>query len=348
MMKLLTLCDKKEWNKYVTNSAEFDFYHTWFYHNLATDGQPLLFIYERGEDFIGLPLLKREITDSPYFDITSVYGYTGPIANKKIDELERNMIEDFKDAFSGFLEEGNYVTVFIRMHPYFKQRLLFEDFGGIYDNGFTVSIDLTQSLDTQRKGYQHTTLVSVKHAQQRGYRVVENKDPESICLLADIYAETMQRVNASKCYLFDVKYFENIVNTDEYDARIFIVYDGDIAICGSICVFTNDLVQAHLIGTRTEYLKYSPAKLLIDEVSQVARKLGMKHFHLGGGVGFKEDNLFKWKQCFSNTLMEYKSWRYVANKQVYQDMLDTEGIDSECKIDFFPLYRCLAAKPQFT
>lgn len=63
----------------------------------------------------------------------------------------------------------------------------------------------------------------------------------------------------------------------------------------------------------------------------------MKYYHLGGGLGFKEDKLFNWKAGFSDLFLEYKSWRYVANEQIYNSLVNLIGIDPHNNIDYFPL-----------
>ena len=92
MKKIVTLGDKAEWVSYVEKAAYYDFYHSWHYHNLDKNGAPFMFVYQHDEDFIAFPLIKRKIGTSPYCDFTCVYGYSGPISNKKMDELDAAMI----------------------------------------------------------------------------------------------------------------------------------------------------------------------------------------------------------------------------------------------------------------
>ncbi|WP_449439123.1 hypothetical protein [Pedobacter steynii] len=71
----------------------------------------------------------------------------------------------------------------------------------------------------------------------------------------------------------------------------------------------------------------------------LGRELGVKQYNLGGGLGFKEDSLFRWKVNFSNHTVDYQSWRFVANPEIYTSMLSQQDIDITSEIDFFPLYR---------
>lgn len=339
MIKIFTIHNKLEWISYVQKAAEYDFYHTWHYHTLETSGTPILAVYQEQNDFIAVPLLRRAIPGSEFFDLSCVYGYTGPFSNKKIEELDESLMENFKNAFLQYLSDEKYVSVFIRMHPFFKQQLVLEKFGGVFENGLTVVIDLSISIEAQREKYRQSTMDAVKHARKKGFVVKDGKQPEAIAVFVNIYHETMKRVGASDYYLFNEDYFAKILNTNEYDARLLTVYDGDEAICSTIVILTKGIIQAHLLGTRAEYLHHSPSKFLADEISIMGRSLGMHSYNLGGGLGFKEDALFKWKLGFTDLCLAYKSWRYIANPCAYQELLDKKNIDKTSDIDFFPLYR---------
>ena len=95
MSRSLIVTKEEKWTEYIQKSFDFDFYHTWKYHAMDRRGDPLLFVYEENNDFIALPLLKRRINGSDLFDLTSVYGYTGPVSNRNFDQFESGMIENF-------------------------------------------------------------------------------------------------------------------------------------------------------------------------------------------------------------------------------------------------------------
>jgi hypothetical protein len=339
MLKLLTIHDKTEWNFYVKNSAEYDFYHTWHYHSLDTSDSPILVVYIENENYIAFPLIKRQIPGTVYCDLTCVYGYTGPISNKRMEQLEDSLMENFKVAFLDCLKAENCVSVFSRLHIFFKQPLLLERFGGICDNGLSVVLDLSVSIEAQRKKYRQSTMDVIKRSWKRGFRLIEEKGEDAIALFFDAYKENMERIGASGYYLFNDEYFKKITNTDEYDARIFIVYDGDKVMAGTIVMLTNGIIEGHLLGTRTEYIRFSPFKFLVDEISVIGRSLGMRYYNLGSGIGYKQDTLFFGKLGFSDLTMDYKSWRFIVNPEIYQQLLDDKGIDKNLDVDFFPLYR---------
>lgn len=339
MTRILTIMDKTEWISYVDRAAETDFYHTWHYHSLDKAGTAMLFVYEEAGDFIAIPLIKRAIPGSIYYDLTCVYGYSGPLSNKIMGAIDALLTDNFKRAFLEFLSDGNYVSVFSRMNPFFQQQILLDEFGSVYENGEVVAIDLTISIEERQKKYSTSTLANVKSAVKKGYYIKEEQGADAIKVFKEIYEENMRRVGATESYLFDSRHYIEMLNNAEYDGRLFMVYKEDVVACCTIVVFKNNIIESYLIGTRTEYLRDSPAKFLVDTVAQIGRESGMRYYNLGGGLGFRRDSLFEWKNAFSDLLFGYKSWRYIANPTIYQQLLDQKGIDKDTKVDFFPLYR---------
>jgi hypothetical protein len=339
MTKIFTLLDKELWLNYVGKSAAFDFYHTWYYHSMDNTAEPLLFVLEEAENYIALPLLKRAIPNTEYFDLTCVYGYTGPISNEDFAKIDESFLNRFKDAFLAFVAEQNIVSVFSRLHPFFGQERLMNKFPGIHPNGKTVAIDLKQTIEAQRAGYHRSYRQHIKQLKNKGYVVKETNAPEDIRVFADIYTENMKRVGASDYYLFTEAYFNELLAAEEFESKLMLIFYQGEPVSGGVIICTNKIMQAHLVGTRNEHISVSPPKLLIDELTVMGRELGYEYLNLGGGLNFKEDTLYYWKTGFSNFSLDFNSWRFVANKTVYNSLLAERGIAEELDIDFFPLYR---------
>lgn len=341
MIQILTLSQKNEWMNYVHRAKNFDFYHTWSYHNLDQDNAlAFLFVYEESENFIAIPLLKRAIPDTDLFDCSCVYGYSGPISNTCFSEISGFFLANFKRAFMAYLKAEKIITVFSRLHPFFNQAPLINEFSDVFDNGKVVVIDLKTSIEKQRSNYNTRMLRKIKQLRRLGYYVKESDKQVDVESFTAIYRSNMHRVNASLSYFFDEAYFLGLLRSTEFDARLFLVYNkNNYPVSGALIVCTNKIMQAHLLGTRIEFLSDSPAKLLIDEVTVFGRELGMNYYNLGSGLGFKEDSLFRWKKNFSNLTLSYNSWRFVVDKAKYEAVMDDKDIDWNLDVDFFPLYR---------
>nr|WP_121272983.1 GNAT family N-acetyltransferase [Pedobacter schmidteae] len=332
---LINFQQSEKWTAYVRKAVNYDFYHTWAYHSLEKSGEPLLFVYEEADIFIALPLLKRKIDNSGMFDLTSVYGYCGPIANVKFADINDQILENFKHSFLNFMKMGGYVCVFSRLNPFIDQKILIEKIGGIWNNGRTVYMDLSIPIEEQRAGYEKRLGRQIRQLRRMPYHIKETNSQDEIRLFARMYTENMLRLRAQESYFYDEAYFTQLLKGE--DCKLIVIYDGDEMICGAVIMCAGNVIRNHLSATANAYINHSPSKLLTDEISVIGRRLGKKYFHLGGGLGGREDSLFKFKSSFSSLFLEDTTWRFVSDIFTYNDLVKER--DDHINTNYFPLYR---------
>jgi hypothetical protein len=337
----IVVTHQKEWNKYIAKSFDYAIYHTYDYHALDKNGTPLLFVFQHENDFIAFPLLKRQIEDSSLFDLTSVYGYSGPFSNKKLEDIDAQTKEDFAVCFNNFLIDQKCICVFARLNPFFNQTKLLNKMGCVKSNGKTIYIDLSISLETQRENYHKRLARQIKQLRKRNYFIKEANTQQEIKLFTEMYTENMDRLSASESYYFDEAYFTKMLKNSALKSKLILVYDGDIAICGALIICSKNIIRNHLSATNAIYIKESPSKLLTDEISIIGRKMGAKYFHLGGGLRGQNDTLFTFKSYFSNLFLEDYIWCYIADNENYQAIVNEKDISFDD--GFFPLYRSFQA-----
>lgn len=339
-----TVKSKKEWDGYVNKSLLHDVFHSWTYHSLNTEGDPLLFVYQEADTFIALPVVKRKIEGTDFYDMTSVYGYSGPILNINTSDISKNTLTNFKTAFKSFMTEENAVCIFSRLHPFINQCHLLESIGGVVENGTTLYMDLSSSIEDQRSGYEKRLSRQVRQLRNKGYLIKEASDASEISAFIDIYHKNMDRLHATPQYYFDEQYFTDILKMEGFDNKLLLIYDGAVLACGAIVLLSDTIIRNHLSATAPDYLNESPSKLLTDEISMVGRRLGKKIFHLGGGVGGKEDSLFEFKRRFSNLQVKDHIWRYINDRNAYNTIVAQAGSDIDLQSSYFPLYRQIKEK----
>ena len=94
----------------------YDFAHTYDFHHIARtygEGEPMMVTVrnEAGEIVALWPTLKRGIGTTGWFDLTSVYGYAGPLVADGVGaDAALQLILDF-------MREEGAVSLFSRMHP---------------------------------------------------------------------------------------------------------------------------------------------------------------------------------------------------------------------------------------
>ncbi len=330
-----------KWLDVLQKSENYDFYHTPFYHTieLIKGQRPVLFLVEVQDDFIAMPFIIRDIEGTSYKDVTSAYGYAGPVSSVPMDHIFEEVVQAFQEELKRFFESKQIVTAFSRLHPLFDSGTIFENFGIVKPINKTVTIDLRLSLEDQRRQYRKSNKSEINQLRKKkGYSVRLAVSESDIETFVDIYQETMKRVNATENYFFNLEYFKALLSSTEWDAKLLLAMQGDEITAGAIFTFTNNVVQYHLAGTRGEYAKDTPMKLLIDEARMLGAEAKKHYLHLGGGVGGSDtDSLFRFKSGFSNRNDQFSIWQYVCNEAAYEELNATHAKNTES--DFFPKYR---------
>jgi len=336
MFQIVSLDQKDQWNAIVRCMNQYDFYHLAEYHQLEYAGQSLLLYYSSEKTSIAFPVILRPIEGTQYKDITSVYGYAGPLSS--CENPDEQALKNFQKELLHFLDSNKIVSAFARLHPLFNdQQLLLSGLGEVIHTNQTVGIDLNLPEQELKRQYTHSLQNQINQLKRRNILVEEVKTPEKIDLFIEIYKENMRRVNASEMYFFPNDYFYRFM--EELPASLFLAYYEGQVIGGSLFTRCNGIVQPHLSATRNEYLRWSPLKLVWDCIRKDALEKNEKWLHLGGGVGGADDSLFQFKAQFSNLRFSFKTWRYIHNQEAYAQLISQKYPNRIPQSSFFPLYR---------
>lgn len=336
---LKIISSEKEWKDTINNIGYYDFYHTYDYHALSKlNGEiPILLEYTEGKKKVYLPIIKRKIPNTDYFDATSVYGYAGPIQSN-IDETFDN--KKYIEKLNTFFKDEKIISVFSRLNPFIDyQETILKDAGTTEELGNIVNIDLTKDVDEQRTIFSKTTKRYVNKC-RKTFDFKTSNSEEDILTFIDLYYENMDRVNADDKYYFSKQYFLDFVNSNDYKTDVLLAIDKESKeiISAAMMVKTNNIIQYHISGTRNDYLNISPIRLLIDEMRIKGTEEGYKYFNLGGGLGNQEDELFRFKASFSKDFKPFKVWKHIANKEIYNRLIEENNVKN-IETSFFPLYR---------
>lgn len=338
---LTIIYDEKPWQAILDTIGTYDCYHTHNYHKITKEhgGTEFLLNYEDDDIHIAIPFIKRTIEGTPYFDLTSTYGYAGPLIKTNSINPDFNK---FQEVFRRFLEKEQIVTVFSRLHPYFPdQASVIQGLGEVIELGPIVNIDLSKDVELQRAAFSKTTKRYLNKTRRLFY-VDHNKSESDILKFRELYNQTMNRLDAKDTYFFSMDYFLGFMNSANFQTDFMFAKtrDSDEVAAAAMILKTKNIVQYHLSGTSEKHMQNSPLRLLLDEARIQATKEQYRHFNLGGGVGSKQDSLFQFKSSFSKDFKVFKIWKYVVNKSVYEQLSKNTRLDKEIQNEsFFPLYR---------
>jgi len=349
---IIDIYDFNKWNKIVTSFQQYDIYYLNNYvkaFKIHGEGEPILLYYETDElrginvvmkrDISRFSPLKTEIVSKSYFDIVTPYGYGGFIFEG--DTSESFMVR-FYTQYIAFLKNEHIISEFVRYHPQLKNANVMRSISTIVDLGQTITIDL-ESLDVIWANITSKNRNMIRKAKKSGVGIHHGKDIELMDYFITIYNATMENDKADPYYYFEKEFYESIF-TDLHDnyEMFYAVLDKKI-IAMSIILYANNRMHYHLSGSLYEFRNLAPTNLLLFEAACWGNKQGFKTFHLGGGVGSEEDNLFKFKQAFNRN---YRN-QFSIGKQIFEEEKYNYLVELRKKNDdsfnvepsYFPLYR---------
>jgi len=353
---LISVNQPDAWNRVLERCRPFDAYHLPGYHRVANrqgEGEPFLFVFEDRRRCAALPFLRRPVTevggleDCGQFDAISAYGYPGVVTSaRRHDPGAEAFALGFQAALREALDSSYVVSLFLRQNPLIDTSWLLCPMADVKTLGPTVAIDLRRPEEDQLRDFRKGHRYDVLAARKQGTVVYEAPIPEELDVFWRIYTETMQRIGADEYYYFSRRYLAALKHDLAGAVKLFLAEQDGNVIGGSLFLLCGDIIQYHLSGAATEFLKCrGGTKIILEEVRAWGTRNGYHWLHLGGGTGACEDSLFRFKTGFSKVRLPFQSARIVLRPQVYHDLVRLRERWISCKGyetpagDYFPAYR---------
>lgn len=342
MIQIYDLTQRKEWDEMVRSFAEYDVYYLSGYvraFEIHGDGEPQLLYYEaNGLRGIYVYMKRKTAIDGVYDSITP-YGYGGFL-------LEGNQSEEnLKELWAAYMQkmkELNIVDNFVRYHPVLANAVPMKVCSDVIELGKTVAMDLT-SEEVIWTNIHSKNRNMIRKAEKNGIEIKHGQGLELFDEFIKIYNATMDKDNAEEYYYFKPEFYRSIHEDLKDNYELFWAeYEGKIIVM-SIMIFANGRLNYHLSGSDIEYRNLAPSNLLLYKAALWGCEKGMKTFHLGGGVGSGEDNLYKFKAAFNRKSdYQFSIAKMVFDQEKYDALVEERASrDPEFNMEskFFPLYR---------
>lgn len=288
-----------------------------------------------------IPLIKRKISGTKKFDLSSPYGYPGILTDSDIgfDEIKNVLLEFDIDA-----KKEGFISTFIRLNPLNNKwkGLTHENITQIF-HGNTICVPLVTDINIIRSFFSVNHIRNLKKLDNNGFKATVN-DWDSLELFFKIYQQTMSRHFAAKRYFLPMEYFWGLKEITEANIFFISVLDSyNNYTAGGLFSLVNGVVQFLYGATANEHVKSSPSKLMIIKAIEWGKQQGATILHLGGGLGANDnDGLFHFKKGFSRQYCDYSTIRIIHNHELYNTLSIKHGnknMELQNDNDFFPAYR---------
>lgn len=342
MIQIVNSYNSALWDKIVKSFSNYDVYYLNGYvkpFQIHGDGEPQLFYYKTEMLRAIYVYMKRKTSIEGYYDSITPYGYGGVLFDGNTSE---DNLQSFRKAYIEKMKEERIVDNFVRYHPVLANAIPMKQISTVIDLGKTVAFDLA-SEEVIWSNIISKNRNMIRKAEKNGIEIKHGKGLELFADFKRIYNATMEKDHAEAYYFFGDAFYESIDRDlhDNYEI-FYAVLNGKI-IAMSIMLFANNQMHYHLSGSMIEYRNLAPSNLLLYKAALWGCEQGYKTFHLGGGVGSGEDNLYKFKVAFNrNSDYHFSIGKEIFNQEKYDELV-AERASRDISFDkgnqYFPLYR---------
>ena len=317
--------------------------------DLIEKGEMYLFVFEDNDHIFYYPFRMRCISDiqalsdySGWYDITTDYGYGGPIIWTYDGNVQQTFIHNAIQCFNSFCQDQHIVTEFCRFHPLYENALNIRPY---YDPIFcnkTVWVDLSLSEQACFKQFRSGHRSDIRKANQHGIHVELCNFYEHLDTFYTLYIQTMQRVNASKFYFFKKEFFESTLKNLKNHSGLFVAMYQGVHVASGIYIWGHKWIHYHfgVVSREMGNIGAEANKALQYYVMMWGKNKGLEKLHLGGGAGGSDtDSLMFFKSGFSSQRAEFYIAKKIHNSDMYRKLC--EAVNMPETNSFFPAYRAI-------
>jgi len=299
-----------------------DIYYDPDYAALYTDSANVnCYIYTKKENVYLYPFIIRPIPEAKgYFDISTPYGYGGPIFNTEDTAF-------LNEAYRCFYKEAlerNIIAEVIKFHPllcnYLAMAGIFK--GEIKRMCSTVYVDINVEEEHRwRNIYTHMNRKNINKARRSNIETRTGQDEKIWQAFKLLYKETMNANEAGRFYFFSSNYFKKI-KLNLSNNYILISCSVNKRIVSAMLVLLSEAyAHCHTIGTDRRFMKTGVNNLLHHELILWCKENRYEKLHIGGGrTDDENDTLLRFKKNFSDNVSFMYVGESVLNPDIYNQL----------------------------
>lgn len=326
-------------------ACSHDFFHRPDYLSLEAewlDGVPVGIYARRGSCSLLIPLVLVPAPSRAdgLWDAVVPYGYAGPICSAGMAP------DTFRSLLTAVIDQcrrRNIVSIHAREHPFLGfDSACMPEHVTIADTGPVVYVDLEPDNETILAAMRRNHRSDIASLLDRGF-TAHRDDWTHWSGFCELYRATMDRLNAAPYYRYDQGYMDRLREVLGEGGHLVTICDPrSRVVAGVLVTVFGSFCHVHLSATSDQCIKDSPGKLAMYEAICLGKAAGARVCNLGGGVGGREDGLFRYKCGFSSKTRQTKAIQAVVMPDAYEN-LTREWAErcpnSETAPRFFPRYR---------
>jgi hypothetical protein len=287
LQRLIAATERAEWRRALAPFGPIDCTYLPEYHlayaTRMVGGQPLLWEFSQGADRLAYPFLLTPVegagSATACFDISSVYGFTGPLSTSRNPAF----LHQAWQAFDGFAAQQRVIAEFIRFSPFNRNEGLAHP---------QVEVSLNRELAVSRLPAAAAELSRLlgpktrnmlRKAERAGLIARELELPQHLPAFRALYQQTMDRNAAPPFFRYDDAYWTELLRLEPGALRLFAACSGDrmVAACMSVSFGASGLY--HLGASLEAYARSGAGNLCLFAMSRALMDSGVAFLNMTGG-----------------------------------------------------------------
>lgn len=266
-----------------------------------------------------------------YYDIASVYGYSGPLVTTK----DKKICKEFWSQFNCWAQQKNIVAELTRFcplldnHEYAMPDTIISSNRKVavceYGESFA---DYTGCLPTKTRNMLRDNKISGLELRLLNFN-------EHLGLFRKIYQETMEINQAQKFFYYNDAYYRYMaLLAKQKNLELFGVFENNTLKAMAMVLIKGNLALYHLSCTCSSTSNASIGNFLLWKIGWELFQRGIKLFNLGGGRTVKtDDSLFRYKKNNASATRDYIIGKRIFLPKIYQSIVDHFEKSLKHKID---------------
>ncbi|AQU80083.1 MULTISPECIES: GNAT family N-acetyltransferase [Planococcus] len=329
MYELIAIQDRSRWQKILDKLQITDIYYTsqYFLGALKLDpGEALLFYYKDDDGEVAYPFIKRVVNDGDitYFDVTTPFGYGGPILN--VEKNVANLTANFRKSFMTYCQNEKIIAEYVRFHPLKENAQFFGTHLKISSLFETYTINLKAHFTLPQK-----LLLPNKEDVDNASELIVKKLGTVRHLfefLVLYYAAARRREEADSYYFFTNDYFETLIGSMGSNLHLFGAFHENKLVSACYVLTMGDTIYYHLGGSLSEVDNEMTMRTLLLKIAEWGEENYYVFFHLGGDFQVEENEKQEIKKEIANCEPAvFYIGQQIHDQQTYDNLVSLEEED---------------------
>lgn len=328
--RVLSDKDTVDWRKVILQFDDVDICQTPEYHRIYSTrilkSMSRLWVYDNGNDCFAYPFMMtpvffnsfdNEIIETPYFDISSTYGYSGPLTTSR----DKAFVNEAWIHFDQWAKKEKIIADFTRFSVYTNAVNIAHPDMEVVHNRLVAISPLNGGEDQFFAGLPSKTRNMIRKAHKNNLEAVELDLDRHLNDFRDLYDSTMQRNDAPEFFAYDDNYYDLLTKLPEGELRLFGVFHDERLISTAMAIIHQTNALYHLGASLNEYSYTGAGNLVLYKMSVELIKSGVRFLNVGGGRTQSEDDpLLRFKKNNALDVADYYIGKRIIDSQAYAEV----------------------------